>query len=291
MSLLDAVCGTCPPSGVVPDNGDDLGRALDVALRSAQVGPVPGPTADVGAPFHEVVINLAESGIATAGRTIPGRGYGIVYKRAGSSPAGRLRVKIGASVEDFCPGSRIRGTFDSVTFIRTGPTTDPASAAGSGAQLAKLIILASPDADYMEPEEPAAGELRLSCDLLGRYMSDGSVESLTTAVPAGLNLAFDVTGWNRIRIFLHDYNSPGLLTSITLIPWNAPPIVGGYLGAWHEWGAAKIAVPDTTPTLGADRVVELDVSAVTGLLYLQAADDSGGAIAGSGVAIAVIGVK
>lgn len=100
-----------------------------------------GASSSTGNPFTTEVIDLSSEGP----KTVNGRVYGLIYRREGSSPGGRLHVDLGGGqFADLYPGARVMATVDGLTISR--------SSAGVTSGTARLVVLRSPNANFDEPE-------------------------------------------------------------------------------------------------------------------------------------------
>ncbi len=216
-----------------------------------------GQEMDLGNPFSEYKINLADTGVGTTGKAIDSRGYGLLYRKEGSNPQGRLTIKVAGQITDLAPGMMFKGAFRDLVVLR----------ATRSAQVgyANIIVFQTPMAFLNEPSEQV-GELLQPVALLGDASAGTFVAVAENTQPSGVNPtgSFDVTGWSKIRLFI-DGQAANTLTSTDLIPWLQPYPTGGI---WYEQGEARFTVPDSISSAYRYRMIELGVGG-RGLLYFE----------------------
>lgn len=202
---------------------------------------------DKGGGFTDHLIDLSATGINTTGYTVDSAGYGIIYRREGSNPQGRLNLDIGGVVYDFYPGAAIKGYFTKATAIR--------SARSSTVGPARLVVLGRSDAEFIEPSVELPGEPVSPVDLLGNSVTPTWVTVPENTQPAGATPAgsFITTGWKTIRLLL-DINDGTAGTSLDIVPWVREP----NSGLWFEQGTQRVSIPDSDTTAYRYRVVTFD---------------------------------
>jgi len=223
-----AAVPSLPASGLNVGNKaqQDVLSVLD-AMGQHGVGRIP---LNQSTPFSILTLDLADTKLA-AGNNYPLTGYGILYRRTGSSPGGRLTLDWGGNQLTLYPGDRITGYFERFSLARA------ASSASTGTAI--LVVLTREDAIYEEPPFGASGVLNDATDILGSIGSGVSVNINT--VPSGANPtgSFTVSGFKRIRVWClgNNANTGGF----DVIPW-----VQDSAGTWWEQGVETVTFPDTT---------------------------------------------
>lgn len=217
-----------------------------------------------GNPFTIVSFDLSDSRLAS-GLQVKTQGYGLLYKRDASNLGGRLHVNLGGRIDDLYPGARIRGYFQDPTFFLSSRS------ALSGP--ANLLVLGTPDADFIEPIAPPGVEVTSggALDLLGNSIAGTYTSVAQSTQPSGASPAgsFNANGYSRVRLLIDaDPAASGTpATSFDIIPWFQDPVSG----RWYEQGSERISFPDSATTHYRYRVATIAVAAA-GKVYFEIAN-------------------
>lgn len=243
---------------------DDVQLNLDNIISAAREGrtqPVSLPSIDKGSPFAELRLDLAAAAPWAAlggdGHIIGKSGHGLVYRRQGSNPQGRLTIEIGGDVTELYPGMQLMGRFDAFRVRR-------ASSSGTSGQ-ARLVILERPDVTYQEPQD-AVGLPFDPVDLLGVSSTNTYIDVAEDTQPSGASPvgSFTFTGFSKLRVLVNTLSDGDNATTFDLIPWFQPANNAN----WFEQGLARISIPDTDVTKYQYRVFTIDVSG-SGKMYFE----------------------
>lgn len=225
-----------------------------------------------GNPFGFARINLA-----TLGNVLnTSKCYGLIYRREGSTPGGRITLNIGGEFVDFAPGMRLIGDMEQVLgFI---------SARSALNGFANIVTLLTPDAQFMESDAANyPGEMVAPVDLGSMsYFANTSLVFVKDTAPTNgtFTQGFDVTGWKHIRCFLDaNYDGSGVWSSFDIIPYFLPQRVisdGQATATWKEMGGLRIGIPDSTPTGKQFRGITIDLDGSAGRLYLMPTNPGSG---------------
>lgn len=221
-------------------------RELDQAAEHRPLAEGPG--------WYEWPINLADTALDTLGQSRPVSGYGLLYRKIGSSPNGRLNLVAGRELVDFAPGAELIAPFRELQVVR--------SPRSGTIGIARLIVLTRPDVKYREPDV-VPGSPRDPVYLLGSSSAYVAVPEDTQpagAAPAG---SFQIAGWKRLLVEL-DGGAANTLTTTDLIPWTRDPDST----LWQENGADLVNVPDSAATGYRYRSFILNVAG-SGLMFLE----------------------
>ncbi len=204
--------------------------------------------------FSTEVLDLSSASLAsTAGVQVDRTGFGLLYRRQGSSPGGRLLLNIGGRIEDVRPGDYFQGYFDSFQVFRNTGSANVGEA--------QLLIFTQPDAFYWEA--PVAVGQQTPVYLLGSSSSFVTVAENTQPSGAAPTGSFDPTGYRNLRLEI-DGQAANTLTTVDLIPWVRDP----NSALWFEQGTERISIPDSDSTAYRYRVVNVPVIG-NGLMFFE----------------------
>lgn len=210
---------------------------LENARRSSLVATAQEQGAQLGLPFSQYTIDLATSGLDTAGYRIAAKGQKLIYRREGSAPSGRLHVDVGGRLLDLYPGASIKVPFEGLTVFRS----ERSGAVGN----AKLIVCSRGDVDFIEPQTDVAGEDLTPVDLLGAVGAGTFVAVAEDTQPSGAapTGSFVHTGWKKLRVTI-DGQAANTLTETDIIWWTREP----NSGVWFEQGESLQHISDSQAT-------------------------------------------
>lgn len=196
-------------------------REVDAPMR--RVSQYDPRTLEQSAGFGRAFFDLATLGTP---QLVTKAGYGLIYRKSGSAPGGRLDLDVGGKVVSLAPGSVLRGPFRQFELAR--------SAESAQAGRVELVVLTRPDVDLEEPQDlenmPAA-----PASLLGTVADTGVtyVAVNENTRPAGSPAyAFSIDGWRRLRVMV---NAVGL-ESAEIVWWTK------YGGVWFENDTSNLTV-------------------------------------------------
>ena len=116
----------------------------------------------------------------------------------------------------------------------------------------------------------------------GSAASDGADTALAGAsVPT----SFDVTGFRKVTVMVDAASASGNATSFDLVPW----FFDSNAALWHNQALSTISIPDSSPSASQYRSLVMEMTGLSGRLYLQISNLL--ASARTGLALKVMGVE
>ena len=224
-----------------------------------------------GSPFTELLINLNDSTFQQGGgKFLDIGGYGLIYRRQGSSPVGRIQVSSVGSISWIYPGCRLKMKFSGLSLKvvaganpNQGSTQTATAALGVG--YASLLVLNQPDVDYLEADSVIPG---LNFAPIRLYQSPGAIANNTI-----FDTGIDVTGFSKLLLFVQ--SGDGGTISAGTWGWTIQPGAqpqqfenpGGSTGFGASANPVAVAnIPAHLVAGGSNYVFPIDISGVTGKL-------------------------
>lgn len=208
-------------------------------------------------------------------------GKEVIFLREGSHPGARFTIVSGGVIAGIYPGCRFKvpltgaqlllnnyGASNGYGAVISSPYTAPGSdnlfLFQPGQQSAVFRVIKNDGFDFQEP--PYKVDQSTPIVILADAITGLSTFVAKDTPPAdeASNGAFEITGWERIRIMIDTFSNGANATSFELVPW-VDPIRGGI---YYQQGTERIYVPDTDVTAGRYRILDVAVCGY-GVMYFE----------------------
>ena len=115
----------------------------------------------------------------------------------------------------------------------------------------------------------------------------GSATGAADSALAGADVptSFDVTGFKKVSVMVDTASASGNATSFDLVPW----FFDSNASLWHNQALSTISIPDSSPSAGQYRSLVMEMTGLSGRLFLQISNLL--ASARTGLSFKVIGVE